>query len=190
MLILNKRQLKSILSFAGKKDERFYLNGLYFDGKYLSAINGACMALLTIDDADEPDDRLSLKYFISREVVETALSKMSAKDKAVLDIVEGVASIQVGDSYFMNQNSETHGKYQYPDFKRVICQNNGGPDGFNWYQPCYLQNLLDLMKAINERSYWKPEGFMHNAQCLGVRDNVNLYGVELTLDVAIMPTRM
>ena len=193
MLVLTKKQLKSVLAFAAKIDVRFYLNGIYFDGQNLVATNGAAIAVITDTLAKDPKDRLNLKYFISFKNVESALSKMKAKDTCELDIVDGVACIRVGDSCFCDMNSETNERmtYKYPDFERVICKNPGAPDGFNWYNPDYLKALQNLVMALNDHNYWTPEGFTHNMGCLGVRLLINPETErELLLNVAIMPMRL
>ena len=194
MLTLNKKQLKSVLAFAGKKDIRYFLNGIYFDGHDLVAVDGASMVVLTDNQIESPKDQFNLKYFITRENVEHALSKMNAKDKCVLCVMDGVASIKIGDSIICDQNGANKSIFKFPDFNRVICNSGGAPEGFNWYNPDYLKALENVVKAFTGRSYFKPEGFMHTQcakGCLGVRlvvhDDI---GEELTMNISIMPVRM
>lgn len=194
MLVLNKKQLKAVLSFAGNKDVRHYLNGIYFDGKDLCATDGFHMAVISDQNAKEPKNRLSSVYTIHRSNVELVLKKMTAKDTCVLDIVDGIAVIKIGDSIISDQNSNCKDFLKYPDYQRVICQNQGAPERFNWYQPQFLQDLLDLVKALTQKSWWNPDGFMHGTfapDCLGVRLNLNdCAGQDVWLHVAIMSVRM
>lgn len=194
MLTLNKKQLKAVLSFAGKGDIRHYLNGIYFDGKDLCATTGFTMAVISDQNGESPKNHLSSVYTISRENVELALKKMKIKDTCVLDVVDGVAVIKVGDSIICDQNSATKEFAHYPDYNRVLCQNRGAPDGFFWYQPQFLQNLVDLVKSLTGKNNWYPEGFMHSSYtqgCLGLRLNLNdSADKDIWLNVAIMPMRM
>lgn len=194
MLVLNKKQLKAVLSFAGKKDVRHYLNGIYFDGKDLCATDGFHMAVISDQDAEESENRLNARYTICRANVELALKKMTAKDTCILDIEDGMAVIKVGDSIICDQNSDNKGFLKYPDFNRAVCQNRGAPEGFNWYQPKFLQDLLDLIQALTQKSWWNPDGFMHSSyskDCLGVRLNLNDHaGNDVWVNIAIMAVRM
>ena len=89
MFTIEKNTLKALLLFAGKKDIRYYLNGVIVDGKEskLVATDGHRLITVKIDYKGE-------SFIISRELIENAL-KISNKHIDSLDISFNTDSKQV-----------------------------------------------------------------------------------------------
>lgn len=89
MFTIEKNTLKALLLFAGKKDIRYYLNGVIVDGKEskLVASDGHRLITVKIDYKGE-------SFIIPRELIENAL-KISNKHLDRLDISFNTDSKQV-----------------------------------------------------------------------------------------------
>ncbi len=110
--------LKAALISAGKKDARYYLNGICVDGRTLVATDGSRLFAAKI-----PDDELVPDVIIPRDAVERAL-KIADKRQVVI----GLSHDPVAKTWVLGGLTFEPIDGKYPDWRRLIpkvLENNG-----------------------------------------------------------------
>lgn len=133
---IKQNTLDALLLIAGKKDIRYYLNGIYveFDATTTRAV-GCDGHKLGIFQNAAPDNRGASSIIVPRDVIEN-LPKGNTKRPLVLTIFKNA----VGDGWTINTGmtmvSFTPYEDKYPDFRRVVhglqtAGTSGVAAGFN-----------------------------------------------------------
>jgi hypothetical protein len=129
-MLINVTTLKALLLFAGKKDTRYYLNGIHFEqsatGTVAVATNGHCLAVARLDrDSVEPSS-----FIVPREHLDNVVKSA----KGGVDIVQrfstqcdlissnGTITVPLCDA-------------KYVDWRRVTTPQQTGERGY--YDPEY-----------------------------------------------------
>jgi DNA polymerase-3 subunit beta len=137
--------LKALLMFAAKQDNRYYLNGVYFEttntGTCAVATNGYCIAVARID---ETQGRESCSVLVHRDHIEAILktNKYSIKidtmpdNQVKLTGTGGAVTVPVLDGV-------------YPDWRRVVKAPQTGERAY--FNPDYLALVNKAGQIINKR---------------------------------------
>lgn len=135
---MNPATLKALLMIAGKKDVRYYLNGVYIDHKKRLAIATDSHALLFIKL--EPDDIAESSVIISRNAVENAV-----KIKNGQMCIGPHGHIDLG----CMRSKPVDGRY--PDVLRVVPDKTSGIVAA--FDPWQLNRMQEAARLINTKNY-------------------------------------
>ena len=129
-MIITVTTLKALLLFAGKKDVRYYINGIHFErsaaGTVAVATNGHCLAIARLDrDAVEPSS-----FTVPREHLDNVVKGA----KGGIDIVQ----VDAAQCTLISTNGRItvpllDGKF--PDWRRVVTPQQTGEKSY--YHPDY-----------------------------------------------------
>lgn len=134
MIFIAGSKLKALMRFAGDKDVRYYLNGIYFDpAGFAVATDGHRLMAVHI----EPFAAGVPGFIVPRAVVEAALKRQ--KGMAKYRYTFGV------DALTFDGVSYTPIDGRYPDWQRVVATT---PNGEHAEYNC--QYLEDARKAIED----------------------------------------
>lgn len=129
-MIIDVTTLKALLLFAGKKDVRFYINGIHFErsatGTVAVATNGHCLAVARLDrDPAEPGS-----FTVPRE----HLDNVAKGAKGGVDVVQlDATQCTLNSSNGRITVPLLDGKF--PDWRRVVTPQQTGEKSY--YHPDY-----------------------------------------------------
>lgn len=129
--------LKALLLAAGKKDLRYYLNGVHVNDKHLVATDGARMHVIA-HGGDWPHGPVT----VPRDAVELAVKSKTAEVTLTPDAIGAIAYKPVDG--------------KYPDYTRVIPAPTGVVSGEQYtdLNPDYHRDAVNAIKLYG----WKGEG--------------------------------
>ena len=159
---INTADLKALLLAAGKKDIRYYLNGVHVNSKYLVATDGRRMHVIT-HGGDWPRDPVT----VPRDVVELAVKAKTLELTLTTDALGAISYKPVGGPY--------------PNYMRIIPTQTEVVTGERYadLNPDYHH---DAVKAIQTATGFKNAALSH----VGNR----WYWCNGRMAVVVMPYRM
>lgn len=181
-MIINVTTLKALLLFAGKKDIRFYLNGVHFErsatGTVAVATNGYCLAVARLDrDSAEP-----ASFTVPREHLDNVVKGA----KGGIDVVQvDAAQCTLDSSNGRITVPLVDGKF--PDWRRVVTPRQTGEKSY--YHPDYhamVDKAGRMISPAEARQLNKWE------VCYSIQQNGNSVGYANLNDVLhayVMPLR-
>jgi DNA polymerase-3 subunit beta len=173
-MLINVTTLKALLLFAGKKDIRYYLNGVHFErsatGTVAVATNGHCLAVARLDrDAAEP-----ASFTVPREHLDNVVKGA----KGGVDIVQ----VDAAQCTLISSNGRItvpllDGKF--PDWRRVVTPQQTGEKSY--YHPDYHAMVDKAGQLI------RPTKFAYLIQQNG--NSVGYADLASTIYAYVMPLR-
>ncbi len=130
---MNVNTLKALLMFAGKKDVRYYLNGVSIDHVKRLAIATNGQLILAVKLA--PDDYANASVIITREAVENAV-----KIKNGQMMIEADGRVKLG----CMESTPIDGRY--PDWLRAVPEKTSGIAGN--YNPELVNTIQEAARLI------------------------------------------
>lgn len=129
---MNSNTLKALLLIAGKKDVRYYLNGILIDHvkRVAVATNGAMLMVIKL----AADDEVNASAIIPRELAEKAVK-----------IGDGTLSISVDGMIKLGGLSAKGVDGRYPDWLRVVPETTSGVAGHYNHE---LTNTIQKAAAL------------------------------------------
>ena len=171
------KYLKAALLFAGKKDVRYYLNGVLFEvlngQARLAATDGHILGVFRLGECSLPDTQI----IIPREKIESIKLKDGEVTLRPGDF-KTCALVYAGDEFTFTAVDD-----RFPDYRRVI------PSGVMSGEPAQFSSELiarldKAYKVLNPSSKWNVPYISHNGSSSALVDlnDDNFLGV-------IMPIR-
>ena len=171
-LVIQTPYLKALQLFAGKKDLRFYLNGVCFQVEkgraFALATDGHRLAAHLLTEGLKPELRLSV--VVPNDIIDAAL-KIAGKTKQITLEVD-----ETGQSRALNLAGvgglALDGNF--PDWRRVFNSNDGQPEAISYFNPDYLRDVFKAAKLIGSKfGHMKQSGdsagratLAHDFDCL------------------------
>ena len=187
MFTIEKNTLKALLLFAGKKDIRYYLNGVIVDGKESKLVASDGHRLITVKTSYKGES-----FIISRELIERAL-KVANKHIDTIDVNYDETSKKVT----MGELSEGAIDGRILDWQAVIpCTNlvispaklnhNYYSDAVNAYSLIHGVKTLALSFKghLSDKSAMLP----YQEAVLSLMNNSVLYADDI-IQIVVIPTR-
>ena len=173
-MLITVTTLKALLLFAGKKDVRYYLNGIHFErsatGTLAVATNGHCMAIARLDrDSAEP---------ASFTVPRGHLDNVVKGAKGAIDIVQ-VDATQCTLNSSNGRITVPLIDCKFPDWRRVVTPQQTGEKAY--FHPDYhaLVNKAGQLVGSSDQFY----SIQQNGNSVGYTDLAS------TVYAYVMPLR-
>lgn len=186
---IDRKALKAASRFAGVKDVRYYLNGVYVECNgpetRIIGCDGHTMAVHRATDNDRMNFGL-VTFIIPNDAVKAMLAWKTPKGSHIVDAV----SLTVPDDGIGECRAEFYGSAvvfrpidgKFPDYRRVLPLTVSGETA--QYNPEYLCRALDAARDLRGKNRVFSSGIAHNGSGSGViRIDENMFAV-------IMPTRL
>lgn len=210
-LVLNKKDfinaLKIAIITAGKKDVRYYLNGVFIEAQAGNVVNivstNACAITRVTLDAPVVDAH---SYIILREDVERLIKSTTvARDGApgeVIDMIElehvegemqgsirAPSTVIVRDGGSMVTCGLSDGVF--PDYRRVIPARNAAPVEAIGVNPEYVGNAVKALKVVTNKNASMRIEFDGACGLIKVRPSSFHSAAQMTdVLIGIMPMRV
>lgn len=150
-IVINRAALKAVSRFAAKQDIRYYLCGVLVESSPTETRIVGCDGHTLAVHRSHPGENVGHWTGIVPLDAVNALLKMKATHKTLRD-APIVLTVQESGEIRADWHSQSvifrpiDGKF--PDYQRVIPGKLDGQPA--WYQPEYLQRIVDAAKDINE----------------------------------------
>jgi DNA polymerase-3 subunit beta len=149
-IVINRAALKAVSRFAAKQDIRYYLQGVLVESNPTETrLIATCGHTLAVHRSQHTGKNVGYWTGIVPLATVTALLKMKATHKTLRDAPIALSVQESGEirADWIDQSINFRAiDGKFPDYQKVIPAELDGTPA--WYQPEYLQRIVDSAKDI------------------------------------------